>query len=126
MVYSYTQWSNLFDLLDERSQKSQHYPPHNVIKIDEENYLIELAVAGFSKKDIDINLEKNKLVISGKKDIPETVYIHQGISNRSFEKTFMLAQDVQVSGATYADGILGIDLKRVIPEEFKPRKISIW
>ena len=106
---------------------AQKYPPYNILKADDNSYLIELAVAGFSEKDIDIELHDGILVISGDNDVgeKEDKYIFKGIANRNFERRFTLADTVQVEGVTLEQGILTIHLKNMIPEEKKPRKIPI-
>lgn len=133
-VYQSPYWTNLvgfeeiLSILDSNSHsKKPSYPPHNIVKLDEENYNIELAVAGFSKKDIEITVEDKTLVIVGEqKEKQKIEYVHQGISAKKFESKFKLAADVKVVGATCTDGILVIELKRIVPEELKPRKIAIW
>lgn len=106
---------------------SASFPPHNIIKLDESRYLVELAVAGFGKDDIEISVESGSLVIKGeKKDKESNVqYLHRGIGTRSFTKTLTIADTVEVRGAEYKDGILKIGLENVIPESKKPRKIEI-
>ena len=115
------------------SQSSEKYPPHNIFKIDEYNYIVELAVAGFSKEEIDINVADGVLTIEGNKKMlnAETLsaekspYLHKGISTRSFTKTIHMVDTVEVLGADYANGILSIRLENVIPESKKPRNIEI-
>jgi len=103
------------------------FPPHNIVKIDDNTYLVELAVAGFSDDEISIDVIKNQLEISGKKlDKDENrSYLHHGIGTRSFKKTVHLASTVKVSGATLQDGILSIELENIIPEENLPKRIPI-
>ena len=103
------------------------FPPHNIIKLDDNRYLVELAVAGFAEEEIDISVEDNNLTIKGeKKDKDADVtYIHRGIGTRSFTKTLTIADTVEVRGAEFKDGILRIALENVIPEHKKPRKIAI-
>ena len=103
-----------------------NYPPYNIVKVDEENFLIELAAAGFVKTDFDITLKDGSLTItakSGKEDTKE--YVHKGIAARSFERTFALAEHVDVKGVSYKDGILLVELTKGIPEEEKPKKFTI-
>jgi molecular chaperone IbpA len=112
-------------------QSNTTYPPYNVIKHDENTFSIELAVAGFKEGDIEVTLEKNQLSVSGNKAKPisdgdsETMYLVHGISSRSFERTFTLAEHVSVTGAATESGILTINLERVVPEESKPKRIAI-
>jgi len=122
-------FDNLFNLLESQPWKAEAnsfgtYPPHNVIKIDDDNYTIEFAVAGFKPEDIDIEVRESVLNITGGKN-DEREYAHKGISSRNFFKTFTLADYVVVTGSTLEDGILSIHLKRELPEAKKPRKISI-
>ena len=110
------------------AQKSvTHYPPHNIIKTDENKYVVELAVAGFSKDDIDIQVKENILTISGdkKEGTPNLEYLHRGIGTRSFTKTITISDTMVVHGAEFKDGILRVGIENVIPEERKPRKIEI-
>jgi len=122
-------FDDLFNLLEAQPWKAEAnsfgtYPPHNVIKIDEDNYTIEFAVAGFKSEDIDLEVTDSVLRITGgKKD--EREYSHKGISSKNFFKTFTLADYVVVTGSTLEDGILSIHLKRELPESKKARKISI-
>jgi len=126
-------FDNLFDELmrTHNLQSTTTYPPYNVIKHDENKFSIELAVAGFKEGDIEVVLEKNQLSIKGNKPKTisetgtETEYIVHGISSRSFERTFTLAEHVSVSGAVTEAGILTINLERVVPEESKPKSIAI-
>lgn len=103
------------------------FPPHNIVKLNDTQYVVELAVAGFSKNDIDITVEDGSLVIKGTKaeEDDKVEYLHRGIGTRAFTKTIKLADTVQVSGAEFKDGILRVGLQNIIPEEKKPRKIEI-
>ena len=103
------------------------YPPYNINKVDDLNYQIEMALAGFSKKDIEIKSADSQLTIksveSDDKDEKDT--IHRGISKRQFTRSFTLADDVVVNGAELKDGMLVIDLEKIVPEEKKPKTIKI-
>jgi molecular chaperone IbpA len=102
------------------------FPPHNILKLDDNRYVVELAVAGFSKEDIDVSVNDGELVIKGnKEDKPEGEYLHKGIGLRSFTKTLRIADTVEVKGAEYKDGILKVGLENIIPDHKKPRKIEI-
>jgi molecular chaperone IbpA len=103
------------------------FPPHNILKLDDNRYVVELAVAGFSKEDIDVSVNDGELVIKGnKEDKAESgEYLHRGIGLRSFTKTLRIADTVEVRGAEYKDGILKVGLENVIPDHKKPRKIEI-
>lgn len=120
-------FDSLFKHLETVGQREQSYPPYNIIKTDEDSFDIELAVAGYSEADIDIEVNQSVLNITGttpeKEDVRE--YMHKGISARKFKQTFTLAQYVEVEGADFVNGILSIHLARKIPDEKKPRKIAI-
>jgi molecular chaperone IbpA len=102
------------------------YPPYNIKKVDENRYVIELAVAGFGKADIDIELQEGKLSILGKCDSAEsTEYLYKGIAERGFKREFTLADNVEVKSSSLANGMLKIWLEAFIPEEKKPKKVKI-
>lgn len=104
------------------------YPPYNIAKISEDKYVIELAVAGFKREEIDITLEDNKLTVQGnaKKDEDGSkTYYHRGIALRNFTRVFTLADTVVVNSADLVDGMLVVELQNIIPENKKPRKISL-
>ena len=103
------------------TKATQSFPPHNIIKLDDTHYVVELAVAGFSKDEIEITSEDGTLTIKGEKkekDI-EVTYLHRGIGTRSFTKQLTIADTVEVKGAEFEDGILRIGLENVIPEHKK-------
>jgi molecular chaperone IbpA len=121
-------FDHIFDQLDNiHSRANDTYPPHNVVKHDAYNYEIELAVAGFSKEHIDIEVKDHVLTIKG--DRPQRrnqdLYVHKGISARNWNKSFRLSEYTEVNGADLTDGILTVNLEVVLPEEKQPRKISI-
>ena len=125
-------FDRLFDMLENSSASGtqENYPPFDLIKLGDNDYRIELAVAGFKPDEIDITAQQNVLLVSGrKKEEAEegkgSDYIYRGIATRSFERRFALADHIQVRGADLKDGLLSIELKREIPEAMKPRKISI-
>jgi len=102
------------------------FPPHNILKLDDNHYVVELAVAGFSKDDIEITVNDGELIIKGnKEEKAEGEYLHRGIGLRSFTKTLRIADTVEVNGAEYKDGILKVGLENIIPDHKKPRKIEI-
>jgi molecular chaperone IbpA len=105
------------------------YPPYNIESTGEDAYRLTMAVAGFSRDEIDITVEKNSLVISanGQKEDDETQgrYLHRGIARRAFERRFSLADHIKVNGASLDNGLLHVDLVREVPEEAKPRQIKI-
>jgi len=106
---------------------SEVYPPHNVIKLDDTTTLIELAVAGFRKDELKIELKDNILTISGEKTTgyADTVYVHRGISNKKFSKSFRLSEYTEVTGANITDGILSVNVSVKVPEEKLPKLIPI-
>ena len=124
-------FDRLFDMLENSStgQGQENYPPFDLIKTGENEYRIELAVAGFKPEEIDITAQQNVLLVSGRKSEENEQtgadYIYRGIANRSFERRFALADHIQVRGADLKDGLLQIELLREIPEAMKPRKIDI-
>ena len=123
-------FDNMFDelLRNTSQQASTNYPPYNVIKHSEDKFTIELAVAGFKEGDINVQIEKNQLTVTGDQATElnnEREYLHKGISARNFTRVWTLADNVEVKGAEVANGILTISLERYVPEEQKPKKIAI-
>ncbi len=124
-------FDRLFDMLENSSlgQTQENYPPFDLIKVGENEYRIELAVAGFKPDELDITAQQNVLIVSGRKneDSEQTSsdYIYRGIATRSFERRFALADHINVKAADIRDGLLAIDLVREIPESMKPKKINI-
>ena len=116
-------------LLDEMNDAvkhaNDHYPPHNIIKESDTEYTIEIAVAGFNKDNISIEQKERSLIITGEYESKGREVIHRGISTRNFKRSFRLSEYVQVTGASFQDGILAVTLKLEIPEEKQPRKITI-
>lgn len=109
-----------------QAEPTTTFPPHNIIKVEDNKYIVEVAVAGFSKDDITIKTIDGILEIKGQKsDDKETQYLYKGIGNRAFTKKLQLAETVEVRGAKFKDGILTIGLENVIPEEKKPKVITI-
>jgi len=108
------------------SPSNNTYPPHNIIKVADNQYVVELACAGYSRDELDISVEDNVLTIKGeKKDLPDVDYIHRGISSKKFTKTIRIIDTVEVHGAEHKDGILRIGLENIIPDHKKPRKVDI-
>ena len=119
-------FDRLFDMLENSNFGGENYPPFDLIKLDDNRYRIEVAVAGFRQDEIEITSQQNQLLIRGQKgDENGSNYVHRGIANRSFERRFALADHIQVRGADLKDGMLSIELVREIPEAMKPRKIEI-
>ena len=120
-------FDRLFDMMENSASPNQeNYPPFDLIQLDENEYRIDLAVAGFKGDEIDITAQQNVLVVTGKKrDEDGSKFIHRGIATRSFERRFALADHIQVRTADLKDGLLSVTLVRDIPEAMKPRKIDI-
>ncbi len=120
-------FDRLFDLLDQAENSAQGYPPYNIERNDENHYSITLAVAGFAEKDLGVEVRDGVLTVAGKRETKENgqAYLHQGIAGRAFERRFQLAEHVEVKAARLENGLLHIELERIVPEEKKPRKIAI-
>ena len=124
-------FDRLFDMLENGyvGQGQENYPPFDLIKKGENDYCIQLAVAGFKPDEIDITAQQNVLIVSGRKsdesEGKDGDFIYRGIANRSFERRFALADHIKVKSADLKDGMLAIELVREIPEAMKPRKIEI-
>ena len=123
---SFVGFAHLFNELEFTAKHAQdNYPPHNIIKTTEEDYLVEIAVAGFAKEGIEVEVHQRTLTVTGEHVKKGREYIHRGISTKKFKRTFRLSENVQVHGADIQDGVLAIQLKYVVPEEMRPRKITI-
>jgi molecular chaperone IbpA len=123
---SFVGFDHLFNELDYVTKHAQdNYPPHNVLKTGDTDYLIELAVAGFSRDELTIEVKDRTLTVCGEHVSKGREYIHRGISTKKFKRTFRLSEHVKVNGADLIDGVLSIVLKYEIPEEMRPRKIEI-
>ena len=121
-------FDTMLDRLREASEtlpKIPTYPPYNIKKIDDEHFEIEMAVAGFGKQNLDIELKDDTLTVSGSLESDAEDYIYQGIANRAFTRKFNLADTVVVKNAELVNGLLKIALERYIPEEKKAKKIDI-
>ena len=125
-------FDHLNRLLDNAFQgetSAQSYPPYNIEKLGEDDYLITLAVAGFKPEELDVTVEDMTLTLSGraaeKTDEEGKAFLHRGIATRAFERRFQLADNVEVGAAGYENGLLTVELRRVIPEHKKPRSIEI-
>ena len=106
---------------------SDKFPPHNIIKVNDTHYMVELAIAGFDEKEIDITVKDGLMTVKGEKQQTdnEVNYLHKGIGTRSFSKTIRLADTIEVQGAAFKNGILSIGLENIIPESKKTKKIEI-
>lgn len=123
-------FESLFDELEGIHNSARtgndNYPPHNIVKIDEEKFHIELAVAGFTEKDISLEVKDGILKVKGRVESDEKrEYAHKGISSRKFEKSFRLSEFVVIDGADLENGILVVYARVEVPEERRPRKIEI-
>jgi molecular chaperone IbpA len=124
-------FDRLFDGFETRfaNQLSTNYPPHNVVKLDETRYAIEIAVAGFKRNEINVEIEQEVLTVRGECEVLDNntgrQYLHRGLSSRNFERSWQLAEHMIVEGAEMKDGILTVSLKYVIPEDKKARVIDI-
>ena len=121
-------FDHIFDQLENIHRHAKdHYPPHNVVKESEMKYTLEMAVAGFRKDHIDIELKEGVLTIKGNRPArrEQDKYVHKGISARNWEKSFRLSEYTEVTGADLVDGILTVNLEVILPEEKQPRKINI-
>lgn len=128
---SFIGFDQLAHLLDDASRtndKQGGYPPYNIELLKEDKYRITMAVAGFSKDELNLEVKENLLVINGRKaDKQETErkFLHKGISERNFERKFQLGAHVKVLAADMENGLLHVDLERIIPEALKPKRIEI-
>jgi len=122
-------FDRLFDLLEmnPRTDAAETYPPFDIVRESEDSYQITLAVAGFTPQEIEIVAQQNQLVVKGRHSDADDKrqYLHRGIANRAFERRFQLADFIEVGHARFDNGLLSIELKRVVPEAMKPRKIEI-
>jgi len=118
-------FDRVLDRMRDATPGQTNYPPYNIVKVDEDNYAIELALAGFKSDELDVELKDGILSVEGRKDEDDAKYLHKGISARHFRRTFTLSDTIVVRGADFVDGVLTIELENVIPEEKKPRKIAI-
>ncbi len=119
-------WEELDRHLHGAQQSIQSFPKHNIVKLDDGTYLIELALAGYSREDLQVELKSGTLTITGDKgNEDESRYVHKGISGKKFTRSFRLNENVLVKGSLFVDGILSVHLEVVVPEEDKPRLIDI-
>lgn len=125
-------FDNMFDELMRVSaqQGNTNYPPYNIVQVNEDEYVISVAVAGFAHEDLTVTKDKKVLIIEGKHtadtdEAQEVNYLHKGISERNFRREFQLADHVEISNAHLELGILNIHLKREVPEDAKPKTIAI-
>jgi molecular chaperone IbpA len=122
-------FDRLFNDVERRfaNQVQTNYPPYNILKHDDDLFEIEIAVAGFDKEDISIEVDQNLLTIKGQrlKEEDVSMYLHRGLAARDFERTFTMAEHMEVGDAELTNGILRVKLTRIVPEALKPRLIAI-
>ncbi len=105
---------------------SQSYPPYDILKLDEDTYRLSIAIAGFTKEDIDVSVDNGTLIIKGEiTEVVDAEVVHKGIASRKFARSFALGEYMEVTGADLKDGMLNISIDRVIPEDKKPKTIKI-
>ena len=122
-------FDQLFNELDRyymNSAQTNSYPPYNIIREDDDTFFIEIAAAGFKEDELEVTVDQGQLVISGSANrTDERNFVYKGIGMRNFTRTFRLADHIEIKGARLADGLLTVELNRLVPEELKPRKIVI-
>lgn len=123
-------FDTLFDNFEQRfaNQINNNYPPYNIIKYDDDRYEIQVAVSGFDKDEITVEIDQNQLTIKGKhldQTEEDVQYLHRGLASRDFTRTFTLAEHMEVGEGRIKNGILKLELKRVIPEALKPRVLKL-
>lgn len=120
-------FDRLFNLLEAGAREEEGYPPFDIQRIDDDNFRVTIAVAGFKPEDIEIVAHQNLLSVTGKRadDADKSEYLHRGIAARAFERRFQLADFIEVGNANFEHGLLSIELTRVVPEAMKPRRIEI-
>mgnify|MGYP000162118590 FL=1 len=119
-------FDSMFDELERISRNSNDsFPPHNIIKTGEDTYLIELAVAGFSESELELEVKDRILSVRGKHSDRGREYVHKGISTKKFERQFRLSEYVEVTGADFENGLLAVKLEVVVPDSQRPRMIKI-
>lgn len=123
----YDRFGSLLDAAFQTEKTSMGYPPYNIEVVEENNYAITVAVAGFKEAELDIQVENGVLTVRGKKETNDNAknFLHQGIASRSFERKFNLADHIEVVDAKLADGLLSVHLVKEIPEAMKPKSIAI-
>jgi molecular chaperone IbpA len=119
-------FDRVFDAVQRVNTAESNFPPYNIKKIDNENYEIQIALAGFSRSELGITVEDGNLIVKGEQaETSKTEYLHKGIAERNFTRTWSLAESVKVSGSELKDGVLTINLVNKIPDELKPQSIKI-
>jgi molecular chaperone IbpA len=121
------QFNKMSKIHDDFTKHIPNYPPYNIRKVDDNHYVIEIAVAGFSKSEIDIEFADDKLIVRGNAldDNDATDWLYRGIANRNFTRTFALDDKIEIKGAALINGMLKIALEKIIPDHKKPKKIEV-
>jgi molecular chaperone IbpA len=121
------QFNRLAKMHDELTKGVPNYPPYNIRKTGDNTYVVEMAVAGFGKQDIEIELTDNKMIVKGNasSDEPENNFLWKGIASRNFTRTFALEDQIEVKDAELLNGMLRVFLERIIPEHKKPKKVEV-
>jgi molecular chaperone IbpA len=117
-----------FDHIFNARLNNSNYPPHNIVKYSDSNYAIEIAVAGFNKHEISVEVDQDQLIVRGTQSVAEDSnkeYLHRGLASRDFEQNYTLAEYMEVKIAEVNDGMLIINIERIVPEALQPRKITI-
>lgn len=119
-------FGNQFARWETNKKITSQFPPYNVKKVDEDNYIVELAVAGYDREDLDVSVDKDTLIIKSDRENDEkSDFLHKGIAGRNFTQTFTLGEYMLVKSASLENGLLTIKIERELPEEAKPRQIKI-
>ena len=119
-------WNGTLAKLNSVYNQQNSYPPYNIIKENDDIYRIDIALAGFDKEDINISVDNSTLIIKGELSTDEDKYVvHKGIATRKFTRSFSLGEFMEVTGAEFKNGMLNIDIERIVPEEKKPKTIQI-
>ena len=119
-------FDRIFNQLDNVRASTKTYPPHNVVKIDNDNWLVELAAAGFGRDELTVELHENTLTIRGRKvEQADRHYLYRGLAMRNFEKSLYIQDHIKIKSAEYKDGMLNIYLEQIVPENKKPKLITI-
>jgi molecular chaperone IbpA len=123
-------FDELFNNIENRfaNQVNNNYPPYNILKHDENSYELEIAVTGFAKDEVTVEIDQNQLVVKGERkreESDDTQYLHKGLANRDFTRSWTLAEHMEVGEGSIKNGVLTIALKRVVPEALKPRVLKI-
>ena len=104
---------------------SGNFPPYNIVQVDEDHFIIELAVAGFGEEDLDVIYQDGTVTIKGEKEEDDAEYIHKGIATRKFTREFVLGSYLEITSANLDNGVLSVSLERNLPESMRPRQIEI-